>query len=224
MDQEQIFYLLVPRVSVWNSNTSFFTDISDVSENFDTSNFETGHALGIPTGVNKKVMEMIKDEAGGNIIEESVDLQSKLLYAYKMFEGEEEKRWKGVNKNVVKRSIRFEVIKSVCLQRKSKRGKWIWLEFISMMYTQKRQTRLPSQQTTTKGLYSMMESIHLHAVFSYKSILQSDPYKNCPYIDSKPFLDSYETELQSPFFYYCRLFWGGVNPVQLRFVCVHGVS
>jgi len=42
--------------------------------------------------VNKKVMEMIKDEAGGNIIEESVDLQSKLLYAYKMFEGEEEKR------------------------------------------------------------------------------------------------------------------------------------
>jgi len=59
------------------------------------------------------------------------------------------------------------------------------------MYTQKRQTRLLSQQTKTKGLYSIMESIHLHTVFSYKSIVQSGPYKNCPYIESKPFLDRY---------------------------------
>jgi len=73
--------------------------------------------------VNKKVVEMLKDEAGGNIIEESVGLQSKLLCAYKMFKGEVEKRCKGVKMNVVKRIISFEVIKSVCLQRKSKGGK-----------------------------------------------------------------------------------------------------
>jgi len=64
--------------------------MSDVSEKCDTSNFEKGHASGIPTGVNKKVVEMLKDEAGGNIIEESVGLQPKFLYAYKMFEGEVE--------------------------------------------------------------------------------------------------------------------------------------
>jgi len=40
----------------------------------------------LPISTTKKVVSMMKDEAGGNIIEEFVGLQSK-LYAYKMFEG-----------------------------------------------------------------------------------------------------------------------------------------
>jgi len=40
----------------------------------------------LPISTTKKVVGMMKDEAGGNIIEEFVGLQSK-LYAYKMFEG-----------------------------------------------------------------------------------------------------------------------------------------
>jgi len=39
-----------------------------------------------PVSTIKKVVGMMKDKAGGNIIEEFVGLRSK-LYAYKMFEG-----------------------------------------------------------------------------------------------------------------------------------------
>ena len=56
---------------------------------------------------------MFKDEAGGKIVREFVGLRAK-LYAYKMHEGKEEKRRKGVKKAVVKRSINFEDYKT-CL-------------------------------------------------------------------------------------------------------------
>ena len=47
----------------------FFKDISaDVQEKFDTSNFSPNHPSGIPTGINKKVPGIFKDEAGGEII------------------------------------------------------------------------------------------------------------------------------------------------------------
>ncbi|XP_022791041.1 uncharacterized protein LOC111330447 [Stylophora pistillata] len=50
----------------------FYQDIKpDVHKLFDTSNFPKDHPSGIPTGVNKKVIGMFKDEAGGKIIEES---------------------------------------------------------------------------------------------------------------------------------------------------------
>ena len=44
----------------------FFQDISgDVENNFDTSNFPKDHPSGIPTGKNKNVPGLMKDEAGG---------------------------------------------------------------------------------------------------------------------------------------------------------------
>ena len=92
----------------------FYKDISgDVHGLFDTSNFPKGHSSGIEVGCNKKVVGMFKDEAGGKIISEFVGLRAK-LYAYKMHEGKEEKRCKGVKKAVVKRSINFEDYKT-CL-------------------------------------------------------------------------------------------------------------
>ena len=69
----------------------FFKDISgDVEAKFDTCNYPKDHTSGIPTGVNKKVVGMMKDEAGGWIIEEFVGLRAK-LYSYKMHNGKEEK-------------------------------------------------------------------------------------------------------------------------------------
>ena len=80
----------------------FYKDIaSDVVDKFDTSNFPKDHPSRIYTNANKKVVGMFKDEAGGKIIEEFVGLRSK-LYSYKMYEGWEEKKCKGVKKPVDK--------------------------------------------------------------------------------------------------------------------------
>jgi len=69
----------------------FNKDISaDVQDKFDTSNFTPNHPSGIPTGINKKVPGMFKDEAGGEIITEFVGLRAK-LYAIKKLNGEEKK-------------------------------------------------------------------------------------------------------------------------------------
>ena len=43
---------------------------------------------------------MFKDEAGGEIIDEFVGLKAK-LYSYKMLEGEESNKYKGVEKHAV---------------------------------------------------------------------------------------------------------------------------
>ena len=94
----------------------FFADIAgDVKELFDTSNFDKNHPSGIQ-GKNKKVSGMMKDEAGGKIIEEFVGLRSK-LYSYKMFEGKEEKKCKGIKKVVVKKQISFEDYKECLLSK-----------------------------------------------------------------------------------------------------------
>ena len=83
----------------------FYKDISaDVKYRFDTSNYPHDHPSGIPSGLNKKVLGMFKDEAGGKVIDEFVGLRAK-LYSYKMQEGEESKKCKGGKKSVVKKSI-----------------------------------------------------------------------------------------------------------------------
>ena len=80
----------------------FYKDISaDVKDKFDTSNYPPNHPSGIPSGFNKKVLGMFKDEAAGEVIDEFVGLRAK-FYSYKMLEGEESKKCKGVKKSVVK--------------------------------------------------------------------------------------------------------------------------
>ena len=56
---------------------------------------------------------MFKDEAAGEVIDEFVGLRAK-LYWYKMFEGKESKKCKGVKKSVVKKGIAHEDYKQ-CL-------------------------------------------------------------------------------------------------------------
>ena len=73
----------------------FHKDISaDVKHRFDTSDYSPNHSSGIPSRLNKKVIGMFKDEAGGKVIDELKN------------------RW-------LKRVLRTKIIKSVCLREKS---------------------------------------------------------------------------------------------------------
>ena len=56
---------------------------------------------------------MFKDEVGGKVIDEFVGLRAK-LYSYRMLEGEESKKCKGVKKSVIKKSIAHDDYKK-CL-------------------------------------------------------------------------------------------------------------
>ena len=125
----------------------FYKDISkDVDQKFDTSNFEKDHGVrlrngtfrksGIPTGKNKKVIRMMKDEAGGKIIKEFVGLRAK-LYSYKMYEGKEEKKCKGIKKNVIENKITHEDYKHCLFTRKSKLAKMNVIRSRAHIYTEK---------------------------------------------------------------------------------------
>ena len=72
-----------------------YKDIAlDVHERFDTRNYKGEPPSGMPTGVNKKVQGMFKDEMAGGIITEFIGLRAK-MYATASLTGEEEKRQRG---------------------------------------------------------------------------------------------------------------------------------
>ena len=86
----------------------FYKDIGpDVKTHFDTSNYPENQPSGIQSGVNKKVPGLFKDEAGGKTIAEFMGLRAK-LYSYKIHEGKEENRCKGIKKPVVENKITFD--------------------------------------------------------------------------------------------------------------------
>ena len=66
----------------------------------------------LPVGLNKKVIGLMKDELGGEIMREFVTFRPK-MYAYKVGNSES-KKCKGINKCVVKKTISFEDYKN-CL-------------------------------------------------------------------------------------------------------------
>ena len=85
----------------------FYNDIyCDIQDKFDTSNYPPDHKSGIPTGINKKVIGMFKDEVSGKQITHFVGLRPK-LYSFKV-EDDITKKCKGIKKNVVKKEIEFE--------------------------------------------------------------------------------------------------------------------
>ena len=88
----------------------FYKDIAnDVEKRFDTSNHEVNRPL--PTGKNKKVIGLMKDELGGKIITEFVSLRPK-TYSYLTDDCKEDKKAKGTKKCVIKRMIKFNDYKN----------------------------------------------------------------------------------------------------------------
>ena len=85
--------------------------VENVKERFDTSNYIYDRPL--PMGVNKKVIGLMKDELGGDIITEFVALRPK-PYSYITNDFIEMKKAKGTKKCVVKKMLRVEDYKK-CL-------------------------------------------------------------------------------------------------------------
>ena len=92
----------------------FYKDIAnDVEKRFDTSNYEVDRPLS--TGKNKKVIGLMKDELGGKIITEFVNLRPK-TYSYLTDDCKEDKKAKGTKKCVIKRMIKLNDYKNCLLK------------------------------------------------------------------------------------------------------------
>ena len=101
--------LLVYRIKT----EDFYADIADdVEERFDTSGYSGNKPL--PVGLNKKVIGLMKDELGGNIMTEFVALRPK-LYSYRKLNGACDKKCKGIKKCIVKKTLSFEDYKNCLL-------------------------------------------------------------------------------------------------------------
>ena len=86
-----------------------YKDISDdVKKWFDMSHYEVDRPL--PRGIKKKIIALMKDELGGNIMTEFVALRPK-TYSYLMNDGSKHKRAKGTKKFIIKRKIKFKSYK-----------------------------------------------------------------------------------------------------------------
>ena len=95
--------------------TDFYKDIYPaIEKRFDTSDYTSNHPYGIKTELNSKVLGMFEDESDGKHIVEFVGLAAK-LHSYKMLDGSEEKKCKGVSKNVIERNINSMTTESACL-------------------------------------------------------------------------------------------------------------
>ena len=83
----------------------FYKDIAeDVEARFDTSAYSNNRPL--PIGKNKKVIGLMKDKLGGEIMRTFISLRPK-MYSYKVGKSEP-KKCKGIKKCVVKKTITFD--------------------------------------------------------------------------------------------------------------------
>ena len=86
----------------------FFADISDdVIKWFDTYNYDENDKRPLPTGKDKKVIGLFKDEFGGKIIKEFCALGAK-TYSYLMSDDSEVKKAKGTKKCIIKPELMFK--------------------------------------------------------------------------------------------------------------------
>ena len=105
MDMDSLIYSIKTK--------DFYSDISpDVESRFDTSGYPNDGSRPLPIGKNKKVIGLMKDELGGEIMKEFVSLRPK-TYSYRVGNSEP-KKCKGIKKCVVKKTISFDDYKA-CL-------------------------------------------------------------------------------------------------------------
>ena len=106
MDTDSLIYSI--------KTEDFYKDIADdVETRFDTSGYVPDQPL--PLGLNKKVIGLMKDELGGEIMRKFISLRPK-MYSYKV--GNLEcKKCKGIMKCLVKKTISFDDYKKCLFSR-----------------------------------------------------------------------------------------------------------
>ena len=105
VDNVKICYMDTDSFIMYIKTKDFYKDISnDVEKRFDTSNYEVNRPL--PTGKNKKVIGLMKDELGGKIMTEFVAFRPK-TYSYLTDDCKKTKKAKGTKKCVIKRRLKF---------------------------------------------------------------------------------------------------------------------
>ena len=111
-DNVRLCYMDTDSFVMHIKTNNFYKDIaSDVENRFDTSNYEvntseTTACRPLPTGKNKKVIGLMKDELGGKIITEFVTLRPQ-TYSFLTDDGKDDKKAKGTKKCVIKKMIKF---------------------------------------------------------------------------------------------------------------------
>ena len=100
----------------------------DVETRFDTSNFELDRALA--KGKNKRVIGLMKDELGGQIMTKFAGLRAKTS-SYLIDDGSENKKENGSKKCTIKRKLKFTDYK-ICLEAPQIENKISHLEKIKI--------------------------------------------------------------------------------------------
>ena len=111
-DKLTLYYVDTDSLIYSIKTDNFCKDIAnDVKDRFDMSGYNPDRRL--PVRLNKKVIGLMKDELGGEIMTEFVTLRPK-MYAYKTG-SIESKKCKGIKKCVVRATISFEDYKNCLL-------------------------------------------------------------------------------------------------------------
>ena len=105
MDTDSLIYSIETK--------DFYKDIvNDIESRFNTSGYPNDGLRSLPVCMNKKVIGLMKDELGGEIMKEFISLRPK-MYSYRVGSSEP-KKCRGIKKCVVKKTISFEDYKK-CL-------------------------------------------------------------------------------------------------------------
>jgi hypothetical protein len=99
---------------IYQSKSNIYEYIKNKPELFDTSNYSPTNDFGIKPQ-NKKVLGLFKDENGGQIMTNFVGLRAK-MYAFKVQDGCETKKAKGVKKSALQ-ELGVEDYEKVCMER-----------------------------------------------------------------------------------------------------------
>ena len=112
-DNVRLCYMDTDSFTMNTKTNDFYKDISDDVEcKFDASNYEVKRPL--PIGKNKKVIGLMKDELGREIITEFIALRPK-TYSYLTDNDKIDKKAKGTKKCVIKKMIKFDDYKKCLL-------------------------------------------------------------------------------------------------------------